>query len=360
MRPCSRFVSSLALLLGCTSTPVDSGPEGASGKRGSGDPDGPAPAQDGVVELDVSARGRTYLDLAALSFVASQGTDTDWDLAFQGYDVYTNGGASGNGRGSAFGPLSPPTFLSDTAPDVPRVVDEPGGAFLRWYAYDSDHVLLSRFHVYALRDGDRHYKLQILSYYQERGGARLSARYSLRYAEVTSRGVSPPELVMALDATGETPESECLNLETGERLRLTVEQSAEDDRWHVCFRRDAIRVNGGASGPRGVEAVDLDAAATELEGITEIRARSAQSELGRFDAVDYARLTGPELVYRLDGIQSAFAGRWFEPTEPPTPKDAVWLVVGADSQSYLLAFDAFSGATAEAPGRVRLRVKAVQ
>lgn len=339
------------LALGCGSEPIgtdDEGEEEAS--RGEGT----------ALELEVPDEGRVYVSLATPG-VVSEGSST-WDIAFEGYDVYTNGGDSGPGSGASFGPLAPPTMLSDTAPvSSPVVVDRPGGAFLRWYAYDDGHTLLSRFHVYVLRDGERFYKLQILSYYGERRGAPLSALYTVRYAEVTPDGASETRVATDLDATAETADTECLDLDTGERPRLTEEVSATSDAWHVCFRRDAISVNGGSAGPRNVVAVDLDAAATDTERLADIRELTPESELARFEAVDYARVSDPELVYRSDGIASAFAGRWLEPNaDPPAPRDAVWFVIGHDGARYLIAFDGFTGATEASPGRIRMRVKAVR
>ena len=361
MRPRSSVLVLLTLLAGCASEPLASDDRAKGGASSTGGTDARGPEVEGLtLDVPVSADTRAYVDLAPPRVVDTEATSADWDLAFQGYGVYTNGGSSGVGRGSAFGPLSLPTFLSDTAPEVPLVVDEPGGAFLRWYAYDDDHVLLSRFHVYALRDGERFYKLQILSYYGTRAGAPVSALYALRFAAVTPSGVSRTTVVTELDATATSEESECLNLETGERSRLSLSESARNMDWHLCFRRDGIRVNGGDAGPRGVAVADLHEAETDTERLVDVRARSAESELARFDEVDFPAVSDPNVSFRYDGITSAFTGLWSERTDPPTPKDAVWLVVGADGARYLLRFDGFTGATSSAPGTVHLRVKAVR
>ncbi len=175
-----------------------------------------------------------------------------WDLAFQGRDIFTNGGISGPGNGSAFGPLSAPTFLSDTAPDVPvHLVDRAGGAFLDWNEYDgSAHQVLSRYHVYGIRDGARLFKLQILSYY---GGRELSpeaGRYQLRYAEVFESELGPTRDLSDVDARagGSQPTaadpSACLDLASGRTLALTLAEAAQSDAWHLCLRRDSIAVKG--------------------------------------------------------------------------------------------------------------------
>jgi len=346
---------SVLVLSACASEPV-------VGEE-SEEPDAGSTRDGTLLEFEVPATGRIFLDLSEPAVVQA-GDSLEWDLAIEGYDVYTNGGASGPGAGASFGPLSAPTFLSDSAPAVPFLTrDEPGGAFLRWYAYDgSDHSVLSRFHVYGIREGERFFKVQVLSYYAEESGAPVSGAFTVRYAEVTESGAGPTRVASALDATEEQEATECLELGSGESLRFTAEEARVSEAWHLCFRRESISVNGGSAGPRGVDAVDLDAASTDSELLDDVRRRTAQSELARFEAVDRERLTDPSLSYRPDGVTSAFSGRWLRTDGTAAePQDHVWFVLGADGLSrYLVRFDGFSGASAESPGRVALRVKAVR
>jgi len=325
------------------------------------------------LKLSVTSDRPTFVELRTPSrlTVAADGHDSiAWDLAFQGRDIFTNGGISGPGNASAFGPLSPPTFLSDTAPDVPVFLqDEAGGAFLGWYEYDGQtHQVLSRFHVYGLRDGARLYKLQVLSYY---GGQDLSvARYRLRYAEVFEGRVGPTRELSDIDATagGSKPTpadaSACLDLENGQLVPLTLAEAPETDVWHVCLRRDSIAVNGGRSGRRGVEAVDLQALLSPAETVEELQAKTAASELPRFDEVDFTTLSAEPLDWATDGVASAFGGRWLESgSEPPRPAESVWLVVAADgSSNHLLKFESLAGDPGSKAGAatLTLRVKAVR
>src|SRR5688500_1964613 len=86
---------------------------GCSSERvGQDDPSGAAggSAQDDarVVELSVSPERRTFVELSGPSLVeldGDGGKSLAWDLAIQGRDVFTNGGISGPGNSSAFGPL---------------------------------------------------------------------------------------------------------------------------------------------------------------------------------------------------------------------------------------------------------------
>src|SRR6187399_1197447 len=115
---CLLVLGVASLALGCSSTA------------------GPVP--DGTRELEVAVpdTGRVYVQLAepALVTPSNPRESNDWDLAFENYDVFTNSGPSGAGRGAAFGQLDLSTLQDDTTPEVPFLApDKAGGAFLDWY-----------------------------------------------------------------------------------------------------------------------------------------------------------------------------------------------------------------------------------
>lgn len=98
------------------------------------------------------------------------------------------------------------------------------------------------------------------------------------------------------------------NLESGEELELTeVEASASTD-WHIAFRRSAIKLNGGTSGPGAVaaalvaEQTDFYDAEDEPDSTVFLNA-TAESELehltASYDAPD--ELVVDELVTSLQG-----------------------------------------------------------
>jgi len=356
------LVALAALLAACGSDPVKKKPNESQNPP-------PSPEQTELT-FQVSATEPTYLKLSTPEVVtpANPKSSSDWDLAFVGYDVLTNGGISGSAAGAAFGPLDISVFaFPDNPVDVPFwIVDAAGGVFWRWYAYDgSTHTLYSRYHVYGLRSGGKLYKLQVLGYYGDVQGSPVSALYQLRYAEVTPEGSGDTQETQDLDATldGKDPgpdvASGCLTLASGETSALTPNEAKQSLDWDICFQRESISVNGDLGGPGDVTGVDLQADATDDEAIALVKKRTATSEQPRFDDTDEAALDSPDLEYHGDSVTSAFTGKWATlDANPPAPKPATAFIVrAADGKSrYLVAFDAFDGATRGTPGTVTLSV----
>lgn len=324
------------------------------------------------LRVAVPESGRAYVKLASPAAVVTPGdpkTDKTWDLAFEGADVFTNGGASGPGAANAFGPLDAVVFLEDVAPPVPfTTTDATGGAFLRWYFYEGapNHALHSRYHVYGVKDGSRTFKVQILGYYGERDGAPVSGLFQVRWAEVTASGSGPIQEAKNVDGTaggaqgGADAPGECLDLGTGGRMMLAPSVARTSNTWHLCFHRETVSVNGELGGPRGVGAIDLDADQTASETLTQVVNRDEATEKPRFDAIDASKLAG--LPYRGDRVVSAFSSLWTERgVSPLTPRKNAWYVLGADGKSkYLVGFARFEGATATSPGTLVMRVKSVR
>lgn len=322
------------------------------------------------LRVTVPASGRVYVNLASAAVVDVAGdptTQAGWDLAFEGLDIFTNSGPSGSGAGGSFGPLDAITFVSDTAPTVPFVsADKAGGAFLDWYAYDgTTHALWSRYHVYGVKDGDHLFKVQVLGYYGEREGAPVSGIYAIRYAELG--GANPetrslPDLDGTAGGTSAPADatSECLDLVSGARTMLTPAAAESSSAWSLCFRRASISVDGEKGGPRGVLAVDLQAADTASETVEQMMTKTAASEQARFDAVTAASFDGK--TFRGDRIVSGFSEGWIDATQSPiVPAAGTWLVVdAAGKQKYLLGFRAFESPTTTSPGTVVMRIKPVK
>jgi hypothetical protein len=235
-----------ALALGCST--------GTGNTSDAGVKDAGNPFSTGVpLRLTVPETGRVYISLQDPKVVQPTGDplqSLDWDLAFEGWEIFTNSGPSGAGKAAAFGPLDAFLFAVDTIPEHPFVSpDKPGGAFLGWYLYSGapDHVLYSRYHVYGVKTGGKLFKVQIRSYYSERDGAPVSALYKVRFAELTASGSGPTTTLDAVDGTAggasalPTVSSECVDLASASKVALTPGDARVSTAWDLCFRRDALK-----------------------------------------------------------------------------------------------------------------------
>lgn len=352
----------VALAVGCTDISVDKarengaqgGTAGSSGSAGGGHGSSTAGGSGGGGSAPLDWPGETtsihvpsdsaFVKLSTAEVTVADEAPAEWDLHFDGVDVFTNSGASGDGLGGAFGPLAWEAYFAGEYPEVPFLFsDEPSGAVGDWYAYEgTSHALYSRFHTYAIHSGDDFFKLQVLSYYAEVQGAPVSAVYSVRYAKVDSQQIHPRQTVEVIDATAGWPNvsdsqpSSCLRLSDGAVLALTPAEAQQRSDWDLCFRRDNISVNGEAGGPGGVTGVDLDA--DDDAEVAQVKLRSSENTLAAFDAVDWATLSDPSLKYRGDRIVSAFTDAWLETSQPPLPTEASWLVIDHAGAAFLLAF----------------------
>jgi hypothetical protein len=345
--------------------------EGAYGAAGASESGGSGGLSVGAeLKLDVAADEPTFVRLDSARAVTGAPGEK-WDLRLQGWDIFTNGGASGGGKGAAFGPLPFTYFLEGRDPtEIPFLIeDKAAGAFRDWYAYDGQwHTLYSRFHVYGVRTGDRLFKVQVLGYYGDVQGAPIGALYRLRYAEVTPQSTGRVVEVKQLDATAgglggdEGAPSAALSLLSGEQAPLTPSQAAAATSWDLLFRRDSISVNGGLGGPGDVTAVDLDAA-SQGEALEQLAQLSAENQAARFESVDHAALTSPELRYRGDRVVSAFTDAWVDTSQKPPglAPDNTWLVVDADGESrFLVSIMKLERSTQGAAGTVTLRILGVR
>ena len=366
---CISYLAAVVTVVTFAACSDDAGPGGAKSTSDGGSPD-QIFASGEEVRVTVSETGRAFVKLSPPSVVAPSDptSSKDWDLAFEGLDIFTNGGVSGTGQGASFGPLDATEYLSDKMPVYPFLLtDKTGGAFLDWYAYESStHALYSRYHVVGVKDGDRFWKVQILGYYGERDGATIAALYRVRYAELLADGAGPTVELTNLDGTAggttapPSAASECLDFGSGARTMLGTEEALASKAWHVCFRRSSISVNGESGGPRGIGAVDLGSSDVASEPMAAIKARTAASELPAFDAANRASFTGRS--FRGDHVVSGFGDVWIDRTKAEiAPAFASWIVADATGQKkYLVAFTSFERPTERSPGVVVMRVKPVK
>lgn len=315
---------------------------------------------------------QVYIDLSGPSVVPSTNAErTDWDLRFEGFQVFTNGGGAGIGKGASFGPSTDLDLLFDTIPDVPMRADLSDGAMMSWFWF-SENGITSRFHIYGVRDGSgRTFKVQVLDYYGDDDTGQVSAQYTIRYAEVTEGEVGETKELSGIDATAggvSAPAGApcgCVDLIRGEAVALTKDEWSVRTDWHLCFQRTDVFLNGGLSGPGEVTAVDLDVDPESGEdvGLTEAeQARAADSERERFDAVGYPELRASYLAWnRTYAVLPRIGTRWLMGSAAqPDPVPGTWFVRGADGvRHYALYFTDVTPANGATTARVQMQVKAL-
>jgi hypothetical protein len=361
-----------SLVLGCTAEPafqVERGHhakgDAALPKQDAGsEPDAGLPGE--AMRIDVPSSDPVFVNLKRRRGVSVARASLDWDLRFEGFRVFTNSGPSGPGDGAAFGPSDELDLLFDTVPAVPLRPDRAVGPLSAWYLYQGG-VIYSRYHLYGVRKGDRLWKLQILSYYGQQSGQDTSGLYQLRYAQVSEAGSEATVAVMDLDATGggdtatnESSVAGCLDFASGDVFPLSRGELDASPDWDVCFLRNDAFANGGLSGPGSVTIADLDPEA--VLSVDDLGALTEQAELERFDAVDLATLTDPDLHYYPDEqVASFFDDAWVDtPGADAQPTPGTFIVRTADGQRYyVLLCTSIDGATDQAPGTLTFRIKEV-
>ena len=271
-RALSVLVFGLAVLPGCPNDPTTSNDLGwITTTAGAGE-----------TLIDASAAdGWTYLSFAngVVAPPASPETSLDWDVAFQRYNIKTNGGSSGVGQGSVadLGPLdlattttaqvagwTPDALVRDARTGQERSMN---AVLSGWYEYHFfRHQLLSKYHLYAVRAADgRVGLLKIHSYYDGAGTpARLTViqRFPVDVSEAdgaTGTGTSTPVADPPADTVqlgGDVVSGET-NFDaragrtwlrfTAEGLEASSTQPA-DGAWDLAFDLWLLQTNSGTSG----------------------------------------------------------------------------------------------------------------
>ena len=232
--------------------------------------------------FDASGGGPIYVDFSAgiTTTPADPLNSTEWDIAFQAYEIHQNSSVFGSGQTATYPVWQDQTDSTDftetaSAPTVPNAyfTDGLGSVLTNWYNYNGNtHQLSSKNHVYIIRHNDHFYKLQISSYYRDIGGTPVSAWYTFKWLAlagpdtsfngVDSMGTSTTTWNTSrywetiLDATS-IANFMYYNFSSRDTMSITDEEAASNTAWRIAFKRDAIILNGGVSGTGEVDGVDL-------------------------------------------------------------------------------------------------------
>jgi hypothetical protein len=142
--------------------------------------------------FDATSGGPIYVDFSTGATVnpTDPRTSTDWDLAFENYEVHQNNTIFGSGDAGTYEVWQDQTDPADfdetpAMPDMaPAFPDDFGSPLTEWYNYTGppQHLILSKGNVYLFKSQDLAVKFQIQSYYDHDSGD--GGYYSFRWAEL--------------------------------------------------------------------------------------------------------------------------------------------------------------------------------
>lgn len=243
----------------------------------------------------------------------------DWDIAFQRYNVKTNGGTSGKGQGAAsdLGALdlqatttaqvanwTPDAVIADARTDEPRSMN---AVLSGWYSYHFfKHELVSDYHLYAVRAADGRTALfKIHSYYDDVGtAAKLTVIYRFPVSaeevhDTTDGGTDGGSSFTVLDdvvktedgvVSGETNfdvrAGRTWGLFTAQGLQRITADPGADGAWDFNFKKWLPQTNSGTSGHGSAAALVGSGAFAD--------AKAAPSEGWITDAVEPIALEGDQ------------------------------------------------------------------
>lgn len=297
-----------------------------------------------------------------------------WDLRVEGWDLFLNGGESGEGRAGGIDmELLDLTLEFDDLRRKNQILyfffyDSYACALSDWwwYALDGTHTLFSNYHTYVVRRGDRDFAFQWLDYYRVIDGAAAAGYPAFRWAEVNSSSTSPVIYEEDLDATAgglgasfDDPANKWTYFSFDDGVvELSDAEALDSSAWDLGFKRFYVKSNSGPSGPVGVLTTDFDA--DRGESAEEVLSFTPQGELARFE--DRLAIWDPDspTPFGSDAIQPVIH-RWHgglpgDTETPPSLDEGRWFLVSDRSGLELakLRVASFEGDGVEAPDQIVL------
>lgn len=299
-------------------------------------PGGPVPTDTLTLE------GGDFLDL-----VDGAGTSEDWDLRFDGEDLFLNGGESGDGRAGGIDMRL--LDLEMAFQDLNRknqilyffFYDANASALTDWWWYglDGTHTLFSNFHVYVVRRGDREFAVQILDYYRVIDGSAEAGYPEFRWTEIGTDETFVEDLDataggLGADAGDPSNKWTYFSFDDGV-LELTDEEALSSDVWDLGFKRFNIKSNGAPSGPGDAETYDFDSG--RGENADDVLGFEPEGQEAWFEARVEAWAPDGSEGFTSDAIRPVVR-QWWTPGEDGQPElvDDRWFLV-SDATGDLVA-----------------------
>ena len=306
------------------------------------EPIGNEPLETVTVPLSDLANGPQYIDLLAGGAVAA---GEPWDLQADGWNLFLNGGESGDGKAGGIDmellDLELPFEEMNRRNQLVWFLffDSYACALSDWwwYALDGTHTLFSDYHVYVVQRGDRHFAVQIFDYYTVVDGTAAAGYPEFRWAELPTDGTDPiiSEPVeldataggLAADADDPSNRWTYFSFDVGE-LDLSDAGALTSDAWDLGFKRFNIKSNSGPSGPGGVLTVDPDRERGETA--EDVLGYTPDNQLAFFEERMAAFDPAGEHPFVEDAVQPVVR-RWFRglpgsTAEPVSLWDGRWFL----------------------------------
>lgn len=308
--------------------------------------------------------------------VTNPKTTDNWDIAFNRYNIRTNGGVSGIGEAEVVntnskdfaavtkapaegyekdkevteygrprpGQTQPSVTKSEKNPVISGTVNKQDSK--GWYNYtppkqgeNTPHFEITKY-VYVLKTakGGKYVKIQLTGYTNDKNE---TGYITFTYDFLTEKETAKPAEKVALDFSGSEAKEVQLNatgdwkyfsLKNGE---VTPNNPAEDLSWDIAFKGYYVRLNGGTSGKGKAEVVKVEG--TDFAKVTEApKAGFAKDAQGKMNEGNYPNITKVDASfsqYMSGGFGTKTGIIGLDPTKAPkvyVPTNYIYVLKTAD------------------------------
>ncbi len=222
-------------------------------------------------EVEFNGNSDIYFSFTEEKIVEASIKDKTWDLHFNGWNIFTNGGISGSHAGGGIY-IKAEKYDDVTVSEVPGMVftDTYGSVFDKWYIADmvNSFTISTKGLVYLVKTDETVYKVRVDSYYGDVQGAPVSGIYTISLADLSN--LDDIKVIEGIDgsAGGSSGEGDAgyFSFKNG-MLEMTDNEAKNSTDWDMSFKRYNINLNSGVSGIGNITGYKLGA--TDFDAVTE-------------------------------------------------------------------------------------------